>query len=306
MHLLLLLAPLTLLAQAPPSCDAPEYRQFDFWVGEWRVTSASKLVGRSVITNELGGCLLIENWYGVDGDRGKSLNWYEPSTKKWRQVYVGLNWNIDYTGEWLDGALRFESATPARLTFTPMPDNQVRQHKESLQGEKWVTLYDFQYKRESVPPEESSSKPGCTTQQFGQFDFWVGEWKVYNPARQLAGTNRIEKVVNGCLLFENWIGAKGGAGKSFNFYDTARRKWRQVWVSAGSSLDLQGDFIDGAIRYTGETPGLNGATQESLTFTPNSDGTVRQLWQQSPDGGNTWRVVFDGQYVRDSYRKTRP
>jgi hypothetical protein len=32
-----------------------------------------------------------------------------------------------------------------------------------------------------------------------------------------------------------------------------------------------------------------------LVFTPNPDGTVRQLWEQSPDG-ETWTAVFDGLY----------
>ena len=296
MRILLILTPVIVLSQSPPSCDTPERRQFDFWVGEWSVTSNAKSVGQSVITKELGGCLIVENWYGSDGDRAKSLNWFEPSTNRWRQVYVGLNSNIDYKGEWSSGAVRFEGPESVRLTFTPATDNGVRRQKERLENGRSVSLQDFLYKREAAAVRESSSKPGCTTPQSRQFDFWVGNWNVYNPANELAGTNRIEKVVNGCLLVESWKGAKGGAGKSFNFYDPRRNKWRQVWVSAEGALDLQGDLIDGSIRYTGETTGLNGVTQESLVFTPNADGTVRQLWQQSPDGGNTWRVNFDGLY----------
>ncbi len=26
---------------APPRCDTPEFRQFDFWVGDWNVTSGA-------------------------------------------------------------------------------------------------------------------------------------------------------------------------------------------------------------------------------------------------------------------------
>jgi hypothetical protein len=34
------------------------------------------------------------------------------------------------------------------------------------------------------------------------------------------------------------------------------------------------------------------------TWTPQPDGTVRQLLEQSRDGGQTWYVWFDGKYVR--------
>ncbi len=296
MRIFLILAPVILIAQGPPSCDTPQRHQLDFWVGEWSVSSGAKLVGHSVITKELGGCLIVENWYGSDGDRAKSLNWLEPSTNKWRQVYVGLGSNIDYEGEWTEESLKLESNGLIRLTLTPIGDKGVRRQKQRLENGRPITVEDFLYKREAAAVQESSSKSGCTTPQSRQFDFWVGNWNVYNPANELAGTNRIDKVVNGCLLVENWKGAKGGTGKSFNFYDAGRKKWRQVWVSAEGALDLQGDLIDGSIRYSGETTGLNGVTQESLVFTPNPDGTIRQLWQQSPDGGNTWRVNFDGLY----------
>jgi hypothetical protein len=304
MRVLLILVPAVLLAQGPRSCDTPERRQFDFWVGEWSVASGGRHIGRSIIQKELGGCLILENWYGADGDRGKSLNWYEPATGKWRQSYVGLGWNAAYTGEWRAGALRLESGSELRLTFTPGRSGQLRQHKEKFESGQWVTVYDFHYTRETAPVQELSDKAGCDSPESRQFDFWVGQWNVYGPDDTIVGTNRIEKTVNGCLIVENWKGAKGGAGKSFNYYDTTRKKWRQVWVAAPGSLDLTGEFGGGVMRYSGETAGLDGVTQEDLSFTRNPDGTIRQLWRQSPDGGNTWRVVFDGLYR--SYGKTGP
>ena len=37
---------------------------------------------------------------------------------------------------------------------------------------------------------------------------------------------------------------------------------------------------------------------ERITWTPNADGTVRQHWEQSTDGGKTWTTAFDGLYRR--------
>lgn len=77
------------------------------------------------------------------------------------------------------------------------------------------------------------------------FDFWVGDWDVTNKA----GENKIEKLLNGFLLLENWTSIGGGSGKSINHYDRDIRKWRQIWV------DPSGGVID-AVGGWGEAPWL--------------------------------------------------
>jgi hypothetical protein len=37
---------------------------------------------------------------------------------------------------------------------------------------------------------------------------------------------------------------------------------------------------------------------EKITWTPNKDGTVRQVWLSSRDQGMRWASVFDGTYRR--------
>lgn len=294
-----------LRAQAP-KCDTPEFRQLDFWVGEWVVEADGKPVGQSRIERVLDGCLLVENWYGLDGDRGKSLNWFERADGRWHQVYVGVGWNVEYAGGLRDGAMEFaQPGKRLRLSLSPRGDGTVRQHKErqAAQGGAWSTVYDFAYRRGKVTlPEAGTGK--CDNVEARQFDFWIGEWDVFGPKGRQAGTNRIESAVGGCLLVENWTGTGGGSGKSFNFFDRERKQWRQVWVAAAGSLNLAGEWRDGAIRYSGETArGNGGVTQERLTFTPSAaDGSVRQFWEQSADGGKTWGVAFDGKYVRKGSR----
>ena len=43
-------------------CSDPEYRLFDFWVGEWEVEANGKLAGHSQITRTLGDCVIFEEW----------------------------------------------------------------------------------------------------------------------------------------------------------------------------------------------------------------------------------------------------
>jgi hypothetical protein len=57
-------------------------------------------------------------------------------------------------------------------------------------------------------------------------------------------------------------------------------------------------LVDGKMVLTGKTVGADGAeTVQRITWTPNDDGSLRQLWESSgPDG--EWTVVFDGKYTR--------
>lgn len=135
----------------------------------------------------------------------------------------------------------------------------------------------------------------CTGPEHRQFDFWVGDWRVTTPDGQHAGDNRIEKVLDGCALHENWQGAKGGRGFSYNIYDRARGVWHQTWVDRqGTLLMLEGGLKGGAMVLTGE----QGGALNRITWTPSKDGSVRQLWETSADQGKTWQTSFDGLYRR--------
>ncbi|MDB6113115.1 MAG: hypothetical protein JWQ62_60 [Lacunisphaera sp.] len=133
-----------------------------------------------------------------------------------------------------------------------------------------------------------------------QFDFWLGEWDVTTPDGKPAGSSRIEPVSNGAALLENWTGYPvpgGGNGKSLNAYNQGRKQWQQYWVgSGGGVLELSGGIIGGNMVLTGEHEARGQHLTEKITWTPNADGSVRQHWQQSTDGGKTWTEAFDGLY----------
>jgi hypothetical protein len=145
-------------------------------------------------------------------------------------------------------------------------------------------------------PAPPPAKP-CTAAEHAQFDFWIGEWEVH-AAGQVAGSNSIAREFGGCVLVERWTGAKGLTGSSFNLYLPSRRQWHQTWVdSAGSLLQVYGEFRDGAMRLASQARDAKDPVHR-ITWTPNADGTVRQLWETSTDAGKTWSVAFDGLYRR--------
>lgn len=155
-------------------------------------------------------------------------------------------------------------------------------------------------------PPASPAAPrtvACTAAENRQFDFWIGDWDVTSADGKLAGTNLIRPILGTCVLLETWKGRADFMGMSFNSYDAPRRLWHQTWVdAAGNTLLLDGRFENSRMTLSDrDTPGKpdRGVINE-ITWTPNADGSVRQLWRTSADGGKTWQTAFDGHYVKSS------
>jgi hypothetical protein len=135
----------------------------------------------------------------------------------------------------------------------------------------------------------------CQTPEHRQFDFWLGEWEVFLPNGKKAGDSRIESIAAGCALLENWTGTGGFSGKSLNSYDGTDKRWHQSWVdSSGSRLELAGAYADKRMVLSSAP----GGTVQRIAWSVNDDGSVRQLWEATEDGGKTWTVQFDGRYMR--------
>ena len=151
---------------------------------------------------------------------------------------------------------------------------------------------------EDATMKKPATKP-CDAPECRQFDFWIGDWEVDTPAGQRAGTNHIESILDGCVLFENWSGARGGSGKSFNLYSSADHRWHQTWVdNQGTLLELTGEFRDGVMSMEGDTRGPKGTVRNRITWQKLEDGRLRQHWTTSSDGGATWTDAFVGLYRR--------
>jgi len=141
----------------------------------------------------------------------------------------------------------------------------------------------------------------CTGDEYRQFDFWLGHWDV-TPAgsAQPNAENRISSIQDGCVVLEQYT-AGYFTGTSLNFYDAVTKSWHQTWMSnSGGALYLQGGInAAGSMVMSDEDLPVSQATGtvNRITWTPNDDGTVRQLWESSGDRGATWAVVFDGTYT---------
>jgi hypothetical protein len=164
-----------------------------------------------------------------------------------------------------------------------------------------LTALAFPVVAQQPPATPATPPPPCMSEPHRQFDFWVGEWEVTNPAGKPAGRSRIEAKLGRCVVHEHWFGTGGSNGESFNLYNAASGQWEQFWVdNGGSRLHLKGGLRDRAMVLEGAQDKADAKTgvvqRERITWTPNADGSVRQLWETSTDEGRSWTVSFDGLY----------
>lgn len=139
-------------------CKArPEFRQFDFWIGEWLPKNAQGVtVGTSSIQLILGSCIIFENW-STPVSNGKSFNLFDTRDGKWHQTWVDDKGLIThYVGGLVDGKMVLVADTMAngrktlaKMTFSKLENGDVRQHGENLtdDGKTWTTTFDFTYVR---------------------------------------------------------------------------------------------------------------------------------------------------------------
>ena len=145
--------------------------------------------------------------------------------------------------------------------------------------------------------ELMTSLDPCGAPEYRQFDFWLGEWRI-STASGPGGFDSITRELSGCVLVERYAGLTGvPAGFSQNFYHRGDGKWHQNWVDGQARNPL---WLEGGLNERGEMvmTSVGDGPRTRITWTPNADGTVRQLWERSEDDGTTWTTVFDGLYLR--------
>ncbi|MEZ5559111.1 MAG: hypothetical protein R3E86_11315 [Pseudomonadales bacterium] len=149
------------------------------------------------------------------------------------------------------------------------------------------------------PVQAAAREHPCERPPYRAFDFWLGTWEVFDASGEKAGDNRITREQDGCLLLESWRGRGGGTGQSQNFYDPVGDHWRQVWVSPGVIIDIQGGVHAASMVLVGDITYL--ASGERFPFrgmwTPLPDGRVRQFFEESRVPGQ-WTAWFEGFYQR--------
>ena len=135
---------------------------FDFWLGEWRVTwDEGRARGRNSIAREYGGNVVYERFDGRPGIDlvGMSVSVYREAVDRWFQTWVDDSGNyFALHGGMEDGemVLLGELSGPRgrvslRMRFSDIEDDRFTWRWESSKddGATWEPLWELAYERAS-------------------------------------------------------------------------------------------------------------------------------------------------------------
>lgn len=149
---------------AVPSCDSPEHRQLDFWLGDWKLswqTPTGTSTGINRITRDFKNCAIVENFSEDAGNppphlRGMSISSYQPLNKMWRQTWVDDQNGYYHLsgGPRPDGTFVLQTVRMGRepqmtrMVFENIkPDSFTWRWQGSDEGDVWTDKWVIQYTR---------------------------------------------------------------------------------------------------------------------------------------------------------------
>ena len=141
----------------PKPCSAPEFSQFDFWLGKWEAYSADTLTATNTIVKIMDGCTLQENFESPKSNySGKSWSVYNPQTKLWQQTWV------DNQGGYIALTGSFENE---KMTLSAAP-RKIKNGKEVIERMVFYNIsadtFDWNW--------EASTNNGAT---------WKNNWHIH-------------------------------------------------------------------------------------------------------------------------------
>jgi hypothetical protein len=142
-------------------CPAPEYRQFDFWLGDWDtfevVGDTTTSIARARVDLIAGGCAVHELYEQTDGLIGDSILSFDPVRKAWQQTWVTNGGTLMVlSGAFKDGAVTLEGEyhsgsgknLPHRITWKAEGEGVRETAVLSKDGGKsWEPAFDVLFKK---------------------------------------------------------------------------------------------------------------------------------------------------------------
>lgn len=164
----------------------------------------------------------------------------------------------------------------------------------------YFTLFILLLSLSSAISQSASPNPEDLT----KLDFWVGQWDLTWEGG--AGTNHIEKILDGRVIRENFAATEGKSagyeGMSVSTFDGRDNKWHQTWVDdQGGYITLIGS-MEGQDRIFQTTTPVRQPDGKTyifrMRFTDIRPDSFVWTWEQSPDNGTTWEESWKINYQR--------
>ena len=142
--------------------------------------------------------------------------------------------------------------------------------------------------------QSSVPSSSCSTAEYRQFDFWLGDWDAFDAATHAKDSRvRVTSILDGCVIHEDYQSVDGHKGESFSIYDASRKVWHQTWVTnRGRLLIIEGRFENGSMILNGADLTETGRERHVRGLWKTENGGVRETAFTSLDG-KTWQPWFD-------------
>lgn len=139
-----------------------------------------------------------------------------------------------------------------------------------------------------------STVPKCSAPEYHQLDFWIGNWDVFEVDGTVPVAHaKIDRILNGCAIHEQYDQADGLRGESFSSYDAGRKQWRQSWyTNRGTSFEMLGELRSDSLILTAIDYNKSPQSRVRSTWKPLA-GSVEESAVTSDDEGKTWKPYFD-------------
>lgn len=179
------------------SCDAPQAREFDFWIGDWAIDqrlrardgSWIRLPAKTSVSSILDGCAILERWEGEvqffwegmeapEPLEALSVRAYDPASGSWRIHWMdtrSARFGEPFVGGFDEGRGEFRRTTSSpdgervsRIVFRQITQGSV--HWElavsSDGGQTWRPLWIMEMRREGTaggPKVETATPTNATS-----------------------------------------------------------------------------------------------------------------------------------------------
>lgn len=153
-------------------------------------------------------------------------------------------------------------------------------------------------------PRIPAASPCAADSNFQRLAFWAGDWEVVDSTGAHYATQRVRAVLDACAITAEWASGGGYKGMSLFAFDVRTGEWRQMYVAnqvpSPSGVELRKSdpsYRGPGIRFIPLLDSTTGeAARSRVTIMPLSYHRALQLFEDSSDGGKTWKTVFKAEH----------
>ncbi|MEM8637035.1 MAG: hypothetical protein AAGF33_18880 [Pseudomonadota bacterium] len=290
-------------------CSASEspYSDLDFLIGEWEFfTLDGRKIADQIYSRREQGCLLLEDWRTLSGETGTGMNFVDPFTGNWRQVWMSPRFHLDYSGRLIEpGVFVLEGrmypndgsgAAEIRGVYTRLEDGSVTKEflRRATPAEDWQSFFIGVARPKAADHAVDDCRSGKGV--FGLFSSLPGAYEYLNGDGEKAGQTTYTSRASGCVILEEFTAVSGETAIGTLMVNPATGLWEHVWRSerfhfemSGNANNNSGVELEGMLHISGrDAQPIRGA----WTFEPG--GSVQHTYHIHDRTGSIWVPFFSG------------